>query len=544
LTLTGNAVSPSSYYKLIQPIVTIIITSSTTTMSPKHSSSDVPPDPVLSHANARPSHLAAIELSTSRRWTYAELDHDIQRIVALLTSEGVLPGDRVAVIAANSVYLLMLSQALLRIGAIFVPLNWRLSIPELEQLLDDCTPRLLYYDSNDMPSLPAGSVGRRMQDLPTDMQRVTPILTERPRTTRTARDPCMMLYTSGTSGKPKGVILTSAGLLASAINFSVLGEVDSSCVFLCDSPMFHVIGAVTQLWPPLLQGGTMAISSGFRAETTNDRLGDPALGVTHYFCVPQMADALRHAKNFDASRWKSLKALFTGGAPNPPARIHWWLDQGVRMVDGYGMTETGTTLGMPLSADVIRHKAGSVGFAGPLTHVRIVDASGTPVGPGVAGEIQVSGMNVTPGYWNRPEETERVFPSPGWFRTGDVGVRDADGYISIVDRLKDMFISGGENVYPAEVEAALVRHAGVRDVAVVGCPDKKWGEIGVAFIVLSDKRARATELHAHCRKLLAGYKVPARFVLVDDLPRTGSGKVLKHVLKAELVAKQNTGPAL
>lgn len=234
--------------------------------------------------------------------------------------------------------------------------------------------------------------------------------------------------------------------MSPTLNFNVLGEVDTGCVFLCDSPMFHVIGIVTQIWPPRLRGGTFIVSSGFDAENTNDRLGNPDFGVTHYFCVPQMADALRHAPNFAPEKWARLKALFTGGAPNPPANIRWWLDRGVRMVDGYGMTETGTTLGMPLAPEILREKAGAVGLCGPLTSVRLVDEDDRDVPDGTPGEILIFGLNVTPGYWNRPEERARAFTGDGWIRTGDVGRRDADGFISIVDRRKDMFISGRECV--------------------------------------------------------------------------------------------------
>jgi fatty-acyl-CoA synthase len=265
---------------------------------------------------------------------------------------------------------------------------------------------------------------------------------------------------------------------------------------------------------------------------TNERLADGALGITHYFCVPQMAEALRYADGFRPEAW-SLTALFTGGAPNPPTNIRWWVDQGVAMVDGFGMTEAGTVLGMPLDPDLIVTHAGAVGLAGPATAVRIVDLHERDVPDGTAGEILVKGPHVSPGYWNRPGEREKAFTADGWLRTGDVARRDADGYISIVDRRKDMFITGGENVYPVEIENALIEHPAVMEVAVIGVPDARWGEVARAFVVPKPgARVTEDELAAHCAERLARYKIPKSFHVTDQLPRTGSGKVQKHRLRA------------
>lgn len=466
------------------------------------------PDPVALHARLRPEALACLDLATGRRWTYAALDADIERAIAVLVAQGIGAGDRVAVIAKNSGWQIVLQQALIRMGGIFVPINWRLSAPEIEALLADCTPRLVLRDFADFAAqVDAATAGPRQPP-------------------RSQDDCCTILYTSGTSGTPKGAMLTTTFLLATAVNFSVLGEVDTGCAFLCDTPMFHVIGLVTQIWPALLRGGAVVISSGFDPQVTNDRLADPALAITHYFCVPQMAEGLRHAPNFAPERWQ-LKALFTGGAPNPAAHIRWWLDRGVLMVDGYGMTECGTILGMPASAAILRAKAGAVGLPGPLTRVRLVDDNGADVPVGSEGEVIVHGPNVIAGYWNRDDVSLK---QDGWMHTGDVGRADADGYITIVDRRKDMFISGGENVYPVEVESVLAHHPAIREVAVIGVPDPRWGEVGRAFIVLAPDQPEP-DLTAHCEASLARYKIPKSFEFVATLPRTASGKVLKHVLK-------------
>ncbi|KEP71150.1 acyl-CoA synthetase [Thioclava dalianensis] len=489
------------------------------------------PDPVALGAGLRPDALAAIELVTSQRWSYRALDLDIQRAITALSAQGIGPSDRVAALAHNSVYLIILQQALMRMGAILVPLNWRLSASELARLLEDCDPKLLYCD-REVPPLPEGCRALSFDSFRTALATANPAARRPP---GSASTPCIILYTSGTSGTPKGALLTPTFLMATAVNFSVLGEVGAGATFLCDTPMFHVIGIVTQIWPTLLQGGKIVVSTGFDPVETNERLGDPELGVTHYFCVPQMANALAQAENFDPSQWRSLKALFTGGAPIPASTIHAWLDRGVKLVDGYGMTETGTTLGMSLAPELLRSKAGTVGLPGPLTAIRLVDEADRDVPEGTPGEILVRGLSVIEGYWNRPEERARSFTEDGWLRTGDIGRRDSDGYIAIVDRRKDMFISGGENVYPLEVETALSTHAIVREVAVIGIADATWGEVGCAFVVIEPgARPDHDALTAHCRALIAHYKVPKRYEFVETLPRTASGKVMKHVLSKQL----------
>ncbi|KAK1993233.1 AMP-binding enzyme [Colletotrichum falcatum] len=432
------------------------------------------PDPVLLHARLRPTGLACIDLATNRRWTYQELDADIQRAASVLSGQGVQTGARVATMSANSVHQIIVQQALARLGAIFVPLNWRLARPELTKLLVDCAPAILFTDL-DPPELPPGCRHAGFSKLvaAVDAAEHAPRLDARP-----ANEACVVLYTSGTSGAPKGVTLNARCILATTINFGILAEVDTGSVFLCDGPMFHFMGLIAQIWPCLMRGGTLVVSPKFNPGLANARLGDPCLHVTHYFCVPQMAEALARAPDFNPSKWSTLKALFTGGAPNPPARIKWWLGRGIRMVDGYGSTETGAVSGMPLSRDLIGAKAGSVGLPGPLTAVRVVDERDKDVPVGAPGEMIVSGPSVTPGYWNRPEENLGAFTGDGWFRTGDIGRVDEDGYVFLIDRRKNMFISGGENVYPAEVEAVMAEHPGVLDVAVIGVPDQLWGEAG------------------------------------------------------------------
>ncbi|TGQ80499.1 acyl-CoA synthetase [Mesorhizobium sp. M8A.F.Ca.ET.207.01.1.1] len=488
-------------------------------------------DPVALHAGTQPDRLACVDLASGRRWTYAALDRAIQRAVGVLeTAWGLEQGQRIASLARNSADLLILQQAAMRLGAVFVPLNWRLAGAERQAILADCGPVLLLHDAPLEMTLPVGCLSVEVAAFARAVEAQAPAAR---RPLPDSDVPSIILYTSGTSGRPKGVVVTERNALATAVNFGVLGRVGNASVFLCDAPMFHVIGLITNLRPPLLQGGTVLISPGFDAGATNRRLADPALGVTHYFCVPQMARMLREHPDFAPARWTSLTAIFTGGAPNPAIDINWWLAQGVRMVDGFGMTEAGTVLGMPVEAERIARKAGSAGLPAPTIGLRIVDDDGRDAAAGEPGEIWLSGPSITPGYWNRPEETARAFTSDGWFRTGDIARRDDEGFVTLVDRRKDMFISGGENVYPMEIEMVLLDHPDIAEAAVIGIADERWGEVGCAFVVVKSGRVLdSAALASHCAARIARYKVPKEFLLIEELPRTASGKIQKHVLRA------------
>jgi fatty-acyl-CoA synthase len=489
------------------------------------------PDHVRLHASGQPHRRACVDLATSRAWTYAQLDADIARCVTVMRGRGVGCGDRIAVLSRNSVWLLVLQQALMRLGAIFVPLNWRLAAAEIDLLIEDCEPLLLVSDqasASIAQECRGGFALLALNELVAEIEAAEPDKSASP---VDADAPSIILYTSGTSGRPKGVIITERNAFFTASNFSVLGRVTNRSVFLCDSPKFHVIGLLTSFRPGLMQGGTMLVSPGFDPAMTFARLADPSLGITHYFCVPQMARMLRKAPGFDPGRLNGLTALFTGGAPNPPQDIRMWLAEGVVMADGYGSTEAGTVLGMPPEREVIAAKAGSAGLPAPTLKLRIVDDTGMALGDEQVGELQIKGPNVTPGYWQRPEETAAAFTADGWFRTGDLARRDRDGFFTLVDRLKDMFISGGENIYPAEIEQVLLNHPAVAEVAVVGVPDAQWGEVGRVFFVGTGGAGLAGELAALCSGQLARYKIPKSFVRLDALPRTGTGKVQKQQLR-------------
>ena len=484
-------------------------------------------DFVRLHASARPDATALIDAASGRRLAYAELDERVARAVTMLGSLGVRTGDRVAALSRNSVQLVILHLACARAGAILAPLNWRLSPLELGRLIEDCDPALLYGDAQ-LERIDAPGLVRVSQDeLDARIDSSAPAAFA----AGDAARPSLMLYTSGTSGRPKGVLLSETNLLATAVNFSIIGEVSAESAFLVDSPMFHVIGMVTNIRPALMMGGRIVVSSGFDPGVTLARLGDSELGITHYFCVPQMAEMLRGCPGFDPQRLRGLKAIFTGGAPHPAARIREWLADSIPIVDGYGMTEAGTVLGMPLDRAVIDGKAGSAGLMPPTIRHRIVDAADQEVGDGEVGELLLQGPNICSGYWRNEAETAKAFTADGYFRTGDLVRSDGDGFFFLAGRSKDMFISGGENVYPAEVEAVLKSHPGVAEAAVVGVPDDRWGEVGHAFILLrSEAACEEAALRRLCEACLARYKHPKAIHFLAELPRTATGKVVKAEL--------------
>ena len=492
-------------------------------------------DPLIYRALVSPKRQAVVDVATGRAETYGQLDEAVGRGAALIAklTNGLPLSQRIAFLGRNSIEQITVCLACQRAGHVFVPLNWRLGASELGQIIADCEPALLLHDvefakvlADVEPVLPRtiaieGDGG--WSNMLAGAERAQPVPME-------ADAPCIMLYTSGTTGSPKGVIITRRNAFASAVNFAIVGEVTSRSVALCDLPFFHTIGLVAIGRTTLMMGGRLVISDRFLPERTLSVLGDAALGVTHYFAVPQMAAALRNAPGWDPAALKALQAIFIGGAPLSPALIDTFLQDGIPLVNGYGMSEAGTAIHMPLDREAVARHPGSVGFPAPLLALRLVGEDGQDVADGEVGEIWLKGPSITPGYWNKPGETARAFVGE-WYRTGDLGRRAEGGVIHVPDRLKDMYISGGENVFPAEVEAVIGAHPKVRDVAVLGLPDPKWGECGIAFIVAQADAPSAEEILVHCAERLASYKRPSRIVFLEQIPRTASGKAQKHILR-------------
>lgn len=491
-------------------------------------------DAVAYHAAVRPRRRACVDLRSGQAFTYAELDDLAARCAGLLRARiGDAEGQRVASLLRNGVDALALMYACERVGAIYTPMNSRLAAAELQALAQDAEPALLVVEDEFLAAAKVAFAGTPMLvgGAGSDPFRIE-VLATPPAAARPGppEQPCIMLYTSGTTGRPKGVVLTRANVFWAAFNFAAVGEVGPDSVMLCDPPMFHTVGLIGTCRCVLQQGGTVLLSEAFQPGRAIARLGDPDLGVTHYFGVPQIAQMLCDDPAYRASDLGRLKALVVGGAPLPPPLCERLLADGVLVINGFGMTETSTVSGMPLDAEAVRARPQSAGLPAPATEVRIVRPDGADAGVGEVGEIWVRGPAVTPGYWRQPEATAQAF-NGGWFRTGDAGRLDEAGYLTIVDRWKDMYISGGENVYPAEVETVIGAVPSVREVAVVGVPDNRWGEVGWAFVVCESSGATEADILAHCRARLARYKLPAAVRFVDALPRTASGKIRKDQLR-------------
>lgn len=489
----------------------------------------------LAHrARADGGRAAAIDLAGNRQLTYRELDLETAKCVRWL-SNLLAPGARVAMLSRNSADMLVVYFACVRAGMVFQPLNWRLSAQEILGLVRDAGPEMLIYQEefaeSARPTIESGSLAHVLRLVPGDAGlarfygNISPLEPQ-------AHDPdapVTLLYTSGTTGKPKGVIVTARNAWTTAFNFSTINEVAPGDVLLCDMPLFHVAGLFGVSLAAIFAGGTVLISDRFVPATALRLMSDPELRITHYFAVPQMAAAMLQDGTFAHSDLSRLKALVIGGAPLPKVVVEQLLAANVMPIEGYGISEAGTVMGMPLDRATLARKAGSCGLAAKLMGVRLVDEKGNDVADGEVGEIWLKGPSVTPGYWNQPEATARSFHD-GWFKTGDAARRDAEGFYQIVDRWKDMFITGGENVYPAEIESVLAEHAGVVEAAVVGVADAQWGESGCAYVVA---RAPLTpvEIVQHCGARLARYKIPKHVRFTDVLPRTGSGKVKKDELR-------------
>ncbi|MEQ1494270.1 MAG: AMP-binding protein [Novosphingobium sp.] len=488
-------------------------------------------DSVRTHAVAMPNRLAVGCAESGRRWTWAELDADIDRVAAWLAERlGPASGARVATLARNHPLMLVLQLACMRAGAVFVPYNWRLASAEIAALMKDAGPLLFFRDTEfTVPETTAEQL------LLADLDALGNPGTRAPANARRGwQEPTTLLYTSGTSGRPKGVMVSEENAYWGPANFINGSLVSYDSVFLCDMPLFHTAGLFAAARVPILAGGTVWISAGFDPAKTIQRIADPELGITHYFSVPQMATTLWQHPDFAPEKFHGLKMYVTGGAPNPKAQVERFARAGIRFSDGFGMSETCSNFAMPvLDVERLIDKAGSCGLPLLAVQTRIVDDEGIDVAQGETGELWIKGPSVTRGYWNQPELTAKAFHD-GWFKTGDAAMQDADGFYYLVDRKKDMYISGGENVYPAEVEAVLAELPEIAEAAVIGVPDERWGEVGRAFII---PRAGAVlteeQVIAHCRERLARFKVPVRVIIADAIPRTASGKVQKHLLSRD-----------
>jgi fatty-acyl-CoA synthase len=472
-------------------------------------------------------------VQAGRATTYAELEHRSTRLATGLRERGVSRGDRVAFLGLNCVELVETMFAVAKLGAVFLPVNTRLAPPELRHVLEDSGARLLIWQTG----FEAAVESPEVVGLELDRVRVVPDddglgLLFGPEGTIDEPvgldDLFMIQYTSGTSGRPKGVMLSHANIVWNVFNLMVDVDLGSDEVALVTAPLFHTAALNQVLFPTILKGGTALIEAKFDPDRAIELIEQE--GVTLLFGVTSMYLALAATKRFAEADLSTLRGALSGGAPIPESLLHTWLDRGLMITQGYGLTESSPGATMLRAADGVR-KLGSAGTACFFTDVKVVTPTMDPIDVGEPGEVLVSGPNVTAGYWQNPAATDDAF-TEGWLRTGDLAVVDDEGYLTIVDRLKDMYISGGENVYPAEVEQVIHTHPAIAEAAVVGVPDERWGEVGRAVVTLHEgAELTEAELLAHLDGRLARYKIPKSVVVVRELPHNASGKLLKSRVK-------------
>ncbi|MER6916011.1 AMP-binding protein [Streptomyces sp. NPDC000594] len=466
--------------------------------------------------------------------SYRELDDTSGRLARALLDTGVEAGDRVAYLGLNSPALIATLLACSAVGAVFVPVNHRLAADEVADVLADCDPRILVTETGQealadtvVPGLAVEAVLRVGEDGRTPGTR-SPLGAE---PVPVAEDTlAALLYTSGSTGRPKGVMLTHGNLWWNCVNVWSLLDTRPDDVVLVAAPMFHIGGLSALTLPALLRGGTVVVHRAFDPRACLDALVTHR--VTGFFGVPAMFSALADLPEFPAAELSRLRCAVVAGAPVPPRLIRRYAGHGLLLQQAWGLTET-APFATYLPPGRTEARTGSSGVAMPYTRVRVADPADPTrsAAPLVRGEILVRGPNVTPGYWNNAETTALAFTKDGWFRTGDIGHLDEDGYLWVVDRLKEMIISGGENIYPAEVERHLVELPGIRDAAVIGVADPTWGET-VAAVVVPDHDGPALDaLREALAARLARYKLPRVLVTVSALPRNGSGKTDKPTLR-------------
>jgi fatty-acyl-CoA synthase len=494
-------------------------------------------DWIAHFARRTPDRLAVVDLASERRLTYAQFDARISHLAThLRDGVKIARGDRVAVLAHNTTDTLEVQFACGRIGAVFLPLNTRLTMPELSYIVGDAAPKLMIHDAalaelalavaklcKVASALLLGAGGSFEAAIaaakPLDQAEVV-----------TLDDMSTIMYTSGTTGQPKGAIITHGMTFWNCVNLGGPAYISPSSVLLTVLPLFHTGGLNCYTNPVLHAGGTVLIMRAFDPGLALRLISDPSHRINTFFGVPSIYQFMAQHPAFAGSDFSRLVICGVGGAPMPVPLLKAWEERGVALQQGYGMTETSPAVLTLDREDAVR-KAGSSGKPVLHTEVRIVRPDGADAGVGELGELWVKGPNITPGYWNRPDANQSSF-TDGWLHTGDAARIDEEGFYYIVDRWKDMYISGGENVYPAEVENVLHQLAAIAEAAVIGIADAQWGEVGMAIVAVKPGHSLTeAEIQAHCEANLARFKRPYVIRFVEALPRNATGKIHKPTLR-------------
>ncbi|MGY1603549.1 acyl-CoA synthetase [Geodermatophilus sp. SYSU D00815] len=476
-----------------------------------------------------------------RTTSHAQFAERVRRTAGALAGLGVRRGDRVAWTGGNHPSALETLYACGQLGAIWVPVNARLTAPEARYVLEHSGAGVVVHGRDhgwladalrdvvptwvaSEPPADGGTASLPYEEL---LAAAAPEPRDEP---VSLDDPCLVMYTSGTTGRPKGAVLTHGNMTWNATNQLLGFDFTQTERTLALAPLFHIGGLNGTVNPTLLRGGCAVVVRRFDPAETLRVIEEQR--VNSFFAVPTMLDAMARLPEFRTRDLSALRTIGAAGAPLPLPTLRTWLDRGVTMQQAYGMTEAAPGCTVLDSADAER-KVGSAGKPVFFTDVRVVRPDGTDVDVDEVGEVVVQGPNVMAGYWQEPERTAEVFVD-GWYRTGDAGSFDDEGFLYIRDRYKDMIISGGENIYPAEVESALLELPGVVEAAVIGVPDEKWGEVGLAVLVVTPDHERDPEaVRTALRERLAGFKVPRLVEFADELPKTATGKIRKPDLRSQ-----------
>ncbi|MFQ5340249.1 MAG: long-chain fatty acid--CoA ligase [Anaerolineae bacterium] len=502
-----------------------------------------------------PGRLAILDAGKSPEWrlTYRQLNQRANRFANWLRDvAGIDKGDRVAILARDGVEHLDCFFACAKLGAIHTALNWRLHWRELAGIIQNTQPKALIYsdDFKDNVALlesefrntqyairsylhveGAGIPGSLHYETTLQSAKPTPVTCE----SLEAEDTAALIFTGGTTGLPKAAMVSHRMIAWNTLN-TVIHDVTHNDIYLNVFPMFHTGGLFVYTLPQVIFGGTTILMRQFEPARVLELIERER--VTIFAGVPTMYQMLTQAPNWETADLSSLRFCTSGGAPLPvPLVEKYTREKGVRFKQGFGMTEFGPGIFALAPEDAIR-KAGSIGRPNFFVDARIVDDDNNPLGPDEVGELVLKGPSYCSGYFNNPEATAQAVDDEGWFHTGDLARYDEEWYFYIVDRKKDMFVSGGENVYPAEIEAVLYEHPAVHLCAVIGVPDEKWGEVGKACVVLKPgTSATEEELIAFVRDHLARYKVPRSVEFMSELPLSGAGKILKRELRNQFATQ-------
>ncbi|HPC83270.1 MAG TPA: long-chain fatty acid--CoA ligase [Thermoanaerobaculaceae bacterium] len=504
-------------------------------------------------ARLSPDRIALVFVPTGERFTYRQLDERARaRAVQWLQVLGLGKGDRIGLLAHNRPEFIECFFAAAKSGTMLVPLGTRLTAQELAHIVRDSGMKALVYDAalaDTVAALrPLVALDRYVSlDGPDSAVEVPSRAPGALATSCGPLDaPCgpndllCLLYTSGTTGKPKGVMVPHRMVAWNAYNTVIAWQLRDDDVSPIFTPLYHAGGLGAFLLPIFAIGGTIVLHAGFDAaeiwRTMERERCTVALG------VPTIWKLLMEAPEFATADLSAVRWLISGGAPLPLYIIEAYQARGLVFRQGYGLTEVGVNCFAMSNEDSVRKK-GSIGRPLPYTRAKVVDAEGREVPDGEVGELWLRGPHVCAGYWNNPEATAAALDADGWFHTGDSARRDAEGFFYIAGRTKDMLISGGVNVYPAEIEGELLLHSQVEDAAVVGVPHETWGEVGVAFVVPRGVPPSSEELQAFLAPRLARYKLPREYVFVEALPRTPYGKVVKGVLRDTYLQRGAATPA-